>query len=86
MASNGGHEGSASPSRNFEGQLPEGEPNGELVFGPGLVDSSAAEIHLVIRSDGPAMSGDNLTAQITTFAGGCDAQTCVDTHFAVRQS
>jgi hypothetical protein len=39
---------------------------------------------MVARSHGPALTGDLLKAQISSFGGACDIQDCVDTHFAVQ--
>lgn len=65
----------------------------DLPAGPGLLDAERAEIHLVVRSHGPAASDDTaaLTEQITTFvdarcedAGGPNP--CVDVQIAVFTS
>ncbi len=55
---------------------------GQILFGPALLDPSGAEIQLVVRSHGPALSGANLNAQLTTFGGGCSINKCQDEQFA----
>lgn len=40
-------------------------------LGPGLQNVRGAEIHLVIRSHGPALGGAALVEQLATFNGGC---------------
>src|SRR5918993_1101622 len=37
---------------------------------PGLLDPKRAEVHIVIRTHGPALTGDALSQQLTTFNGG----------------
>ena len=56
-----------------------------IILGPGLLDAQNAEIHLVIRTHGPAVE-DAFANQISTFGGGCepmDALPCDDVQFAV---
>lgn len=55
-----------------EGELPSGP--GQVAWGPGLVDASTAEVHLVVRSHGPVQPGIE-AEQITTFGGGCTSET-----------
>jgi hypothetical protein len=43
---------------------------GEIKFGPGLKRPRAAEIHIVLRSHGPAIAGE-VADQIGRFDGGC---------------
>lgn len=77
--------------------LAEGGPVDEIVFGsaPTLKDTAGAEVHLVLRSHGPAVA-DRLDAQLSSFAGGCDVELlppatptavgeCADVQFAVHQ-
>ncbi len=73
---------------DFEAVMFEGEPAGELLMGPGLVDAQKAEIHLIVRSHGPAAFGEPelLNHQLTTFGGGCDIFTCVDVQYAMLSS
>lgn len=53
--------------------------------GNGLVDTKRAEIHIVIRSHGPALLGDPvlLSEQLTMFNGGCPPNTCVNLQASV---
>ncbi|MBI4201762.1 MAG: hypothetical protein HY532_01425 [Chloroflexi bacterium] len=83
----------------FTGTLMEGDA-GELdvVIGPGgifdfpwlLEDALTAEIHIVVRNHGPALSGAALEGQLTTFAGNCigldpdGTFMCADEQFAVH--
>jgi len=64
--------------------LAEGDVPG-IVFGPGLLDAQTAEIHLVVRTHGPAVD-DVFADQVSTFGGGCDpmdAYPCDDIQFAM---
>ena len=75
-----------------EGFLPTG--NGQVAWGPGLVEANKAEVHLVIRSHGPVQP-ELEVEQISSFGAGCTAETdpsgtgpegpfaCVDQQFAV---
>ncbi len=56
-----------------------------VLFGYGLMDSMAAEIHLVVRSHGPAanLSGQELSEALHSVDGGCTTNTCGDAQFAV---
>jgi hypothetical protein len=78
-------------------RLTVGEPGVGVIFGDGAVlkDAAAAEVHLVTRSHGPAVTG-NVVDQTTSFDGGCDTMLnpperadaegeCVDLHFSVHQ-
>lgn len=61
--------------------------------GVGLLDAQAAEIHIVVRSHGPAIKGE-VNEQITSFDGGCAVDIapkipnkkgeCADAQFAVH--
>lgn len=72
----------------FAAQLAEGEQPGEVLTGSGLTNARGAEVHLVVRSHGPAVD-DLLDEQLSTFAGGCEIaggpNTCADVQFAVHQ-
>ena len=46
--------------------------------GPGLLDPKHAEIHMVIRSHGPALMGTAFSDQLSLFNGGCPPNTCVN--------
>ena len=52
---------------------------------PGLLDSKRAEIHVVIRTHGPALTGAALAQQLTTFNGGCPPNTCGNVQVAIHQ-
>lgn len=69
---------------NAAASLKEGDMSGVL-FGYGLMDSMAAEIHLVVRSHGPAanLTGPELADALHSVDGGCDTNTCGDPQFAV---
>lgn len=54
---------------------------GPVQFGPALL-TPRAEILLVVRSHGPALTGADLNAQLTTFNGGCPPNTCEDVQAA----
>jgi len=69
-----GHIVGASGTGNFSAHLRVGDASGSAGFfglpGIGLNDSYEAEVHLVLRSHGPAQPG--MTAdQIHTYGGGC---------------
>lgn len=57
------------------------------VFGPGLVNAMKAEIHLVVRTHGPAILDDpqTLQAQLSTFNGGCPPNTCANLQISIHQ-
>lgn len=52
---------------------------------PGLLDPKNAEVHIVIRSHGATLMGDLLTAQLTTFNGGCPPNMCANVQASVHQ-
>jgi hypothetical protein len=52
--------------------------------GPGLLDPKHAEIHLVVRSHGPALMGAAFTDQLGLFNGGCPPNTCVNVQASVH--
>lgn len=72
---------------SFAASYGEGSTVGAL-FGPGLLDSDAAEVHLIVRSHSRFQTS-LADAQITTVDGGCDdspgfpASLCEDLQFAV---
>lgn len=83
---------------NFSATLEADEPTGtrEIIFGEGstLKDSAGAEVHLVVRTHGPAQPGEE-DEQTGSFAGGCDVflnppavptavGECADTLFSVH--
>lgn len=71
---------------SYGARLNFGDDSGAL-FGPGLLRPRTAEIHVVIRTHGPAIPG-MVREQISTFNGGCeDGQPneglCDDVQFGV---
>lgn len=89
--------GSSAGNANLNASLGEGEIGPEVIFGEGalLKDVEKAEIHLVARSHGPAISGLE-DVQTGSFAGGCEVflnppavptaeGECADIQFAVHQ-
>ncbi len=61
----------ANGHATFSGNLTaDGTVPGFVIFGPGLLNPSA-EIHIIVRSHGPALTGADLEAQLTTPKGGC---------------
>jgi len=72
----------------FETVIIEQQPAGEILMGPGLVDARRAEIHLIVRSHGPAAFGDPglLNDQLTTFGGGCGIFACEDVQYATLKT
>lgn len=69
----------------FSALVIENEPAGEIVVGPGFTDAENAEIHLFIRSHGPAAYDDPelLEAQLTMLMGGCEEFGCGVPQYAV---
>lgn len=61
-----------------------GDYQGEIILGAGVSNYLGAEIALILRSHGPALSDDPaaLEAQLTTFNGGCPPNTCQDEQLA----
>lgn len=55
--------------------------------GPGLLNASKAEIHLVVRSHGPAIldDADQLKQQLSIFNGGCPPNTCANIQVSIHQ-
>lgn len=49
----------------------------------GLLDPRHAEIHLAVHSHGPALSGEELKAQISSYLGGCE--TFLGNQFGIAQ-
>ena len=74
---------SASGKGGFGAHLSEGDTRGAL-FGPGLLDARAAEVHLVVRYHGPVVPA-LMPAQINSIGGGCFIFDCVDVQAAVHQ-
>jgi hypothetical protein len=55
----------------------------QAINGPGLLDSRRAEIHVPIRSHGPAVQG-LINDQIHQFNGGCPPNTCANVQGAIH--
>jgi hypothetical protein len=70
---------------SFRGHLPVGDTT-EAVFGPGLLDPHAAEVHAVIRTHQQAIPGQT-NEMINSMNGGCSPdwpnEPCEDVQFAV---
>jgi hypothetical protein len=71
---------------DFGAFIRKGDTEG-AVFGPGLLDPMKAEIHLVVRTHGPAAVDDpqRLREQLTTFNGGCPPNTCEDLQISIHR-
>jgi hypothetical protein len=55
------------------------------LFGPGLLNSSGAEVQMVLRSHGPASTDPAiLQQQLTTFFGGCPPNACTSLQISVH--
>jgi hypothetical protein len=74
-----GHVVGGSGFATFSGRLATGDTQGAL-FGPGLVNPTTADIHLIVRDHGPAQDPSQ---QIHTF-GACNP-TCTDVQFSPHQ-
>ena len=80
-------------SANFAGFVTEGYlPSGpdqilkDNTGGAGMIDAETAEVHMVIRSHGPALTGSDLQVQLDTFNGACqpDPDSCKNYQFGVH--
>jgi len=67
----GGHVVELDGSAEFHSHLPIGDVN-EAIAGPGLLDPMKAEIHLVIRTHGPAIPNQTTHVQLNSDWGGCE--------------
>lgn len=72
----GGHVIGGSGRGNFGGHLRVGDTSGSGLAeiggtATGLLYPATAEIHLALHSHGPAVPGQVLKAQLSTFLGGC---------------
>ena len=54
----------------FRAHLPIGDMTDDPIHGTGLHNAMSAEVHLIVRTHGPAQQ-DVLTEQLFTLAGGC---------------
>jgi hypothetical protein len=79
-----GHVVPPSGKGNFAASLRAGGPTRQVLFGPALLDSRHAEVHLVVRSHGQPIPG-LVHDQIGSFEGGCDINTCEDVQFAIHK-
>jgi hypothetical protein len=66
----GGFVANGAAAAEVAAHLDRGKPPGEVRFGPGLQRPRHAEIHIVLRSHGPAVAGE-VAEQIGSFNGGC---------------
>jgi len=59
----------------------------DAVFGPGLLNSQKAEIHLAVRTHGRALleNAELLRHQLTQFNGGCPPNTCSNLQGSIHQ-
>jgi len=83
-----GHVIGDSGDGNFGAWLGVNDPEGFLDGPWGLTNPRGAEIHLVARFHGQALTGQLLIAQLGTFNGGCNpgdpypASTCANKQFS----
>lgn len=59
----------------------QGTFSAHLLVGRALLDAHRADILLIVRSHGLALSGADLNAQLTTLQGGCKINTCRNEQF-----
>jgi hypothetical protein len=69
----GGFVANGAGASEVAAHLDRGKPPGEVRFGPGLQSPRKAEIHIVLRSHGPAVAGE-VAEQIGSFNGGCTVE------------
>jgi len=73
-----GHVTGGSGNTSFAGRLNVGDTTGSgrvelgIDDGFGLIDPYKAEVLLALHSHGPALSGQDLKKQISSFSGGCE--------------
>jgi hypothetical protein len=74
-----GHNVGGSGRGGFGAHLRVGDASGSALIemgqpdaAVGLLDPMNAEVHLLLHSHGPALSGQALKAQLTSFLGGCE--------------
>lgn len=68
---------------DFHASLDRRERTGEVLFGPGLVNVFGSEVHVVLRTHGQPIAGA-VDLQLSTFNGGCEANSCADVQFAAH--
>ena len=66
----------------FAASASEGDTVGAL-FGPGLLNSRTAEVHLIVRSHGEVLPMF-MPAQINSVGGGCLVNVCDDVQAAIH--
>jgi hypothetical protein len=76
-----GHVIDEGGAAEFGGYLQEGDTDGVINGGPGLLDATGANVVLVVRDHGPA-DPDTVTQQIQTF-GACNP-TCTDLQISMH--
>ena len=62
-----------------------GKWNGDepVLLGDGLTNLAGSEVILYVRSHGPALTGDDLEAQLADPSGGCDINECAEAYNAI---
>jgi hypothetical protein len=68
---------------NFGAYLSEGDTT-DALFGPGLLDSRRADVHLADRTQGDAIPG-LVREQASTFDGGCPPNRCANIQFSAHE-
>jgi hypothetical protein len=81
----GGIVANGTGAAEMAAHLDRGKPPGEVRFGPGLQSSRKADIHIVLRTHGPALAGQ-VAEQIGSFNGGCAMAACANVQFAVHDA
>ena len=80
-----GHVIDRDGAAQFRSHLPVGAVS-EAIFGPGLQKPMAAEVHLIVRTHGPAAAG-KIDSMLYNINGGCEGAfpnpPCEDVQFAV---
>ncbi len=72
---------------NFGAYLRQGatSPGQQVLFGPGLVSTRQADVHLVIHNHGAPIPG-LIYEQLHTFGGGCSTNSCRDLQAAAHEA
>ena len=80
-----GHVIDSGGKAEFRSRLPVGDVS-EAIFGGGLQEPMAAEVHLVVRTHGPSAAG-NVDNMLYSINGGCEGAfpnpPCADVQFAI---
>ncbi len=66
----GGFVADGNGAADVSAHLDRGKSPGEVRFGPGLLKTRRADIHVVLRTHGPAAAGE-VAEQVGSFNGGC---------------